>query len=52
MPPEEAGADYMNPDRPESSSADDSRRETSGGEASGHTEGVYIYIYIYKRYNF
>ncbi|KAL3567511.1 hypothetical protein D5086_030162 [Populus alba] len=29
----------MNPDRPESSSADDSRHETSGGEASGHTEG-------------
>ncbi|KAL3567469.1 hypothetical protein D5086_030120 [Populus alba] len=38
-PPEEAGADDMNPDRPESSSADDSRHETSGGEASGHTEG-------------
>ncbi|XP_052304661.1 ATPase family AAA domain-containing protein At1g05910 [Populus trichocarpa] len=37
--PEEAGADDMNPDRPESSSADDSRHETSGGEASGHTEG-------------
>ncbi|KAL3567517.1 hypothetical protein D5086_030168 [Populus alba] len=29
----------MNADRPESSSADDSRHETSGGEASGHTEG-------------
>ena len=29
----------MNPDRPESSSADDGRHETSGGEASGHTEG-------------
>jgi hypothetical protein len=36
--PEEAGADDMNPDRPESSSADDSRHETSGGEASGHAE--------------
>ena len=29
----------MNPDRPESSSADDIRHETSGGEASGHIEG-------------
>ncbi|KAL3567476.1 hypothetical protein D5086_030127 [Populus alba] len=38
-PPAEAGADDMNPDRPESSSADDSQHETSGGEASGHTEG-------------
>ncbi|XP_034900812.1 ATPase family AAA domain-containing protein At1g05910 isoform X2 [Populus alba] len=38
-PPEEAGTDDMNPDRPEPSSADDSRHETSGGEASGHTEG-------------
>eukprot|EP00258_Populus_trichocarpa_P028742 XP_024444761.1 ATPase family AAA domain-containing protein At1g05910-like isoform X1 [Populus trichocarpa] len=37
-PPEEARADDMNPDRPESSSADDSRHETSGGEASGHAE--------------
>ncbi|KAL3567460.1 hypothetical protein D5086_030111 [Populus alba] len=34
-----ARGSQRNPDRPESSSADDSRHETSGGEASGHTEG-------------
>ncbi|KAI5582925.1 hypothetical protein BDE02_07G119300 [Populus trichocarpa] len=37
--PEEHDADDMNPDRPESSSADDIQHETSGGEASGHIEG-------------
>ncbi|KAJ6715660.1 AAA DOMAIN-CONTAINING [Salix viminalis] len=34
--PEEPGTDDMNP---EFASADDSRHETLGGEASGHTEG-------------